>query len=115
MTYMPIFMKKGRPAYGMEVLCKEDKVSLMEEIIFRETTSIGIRKHKEKRRVLKRKIIELDTPNGEAEVKAVKIGEETRMYPEYESVKKISKETKRPYREIYQYLVEEAWKKNEED
>ena len=114
-AYMPIFMKKGRPAYGMEVLCKEDKVPLMEEIIFRETTSIGIRKHKEKRRVLKRKIIELDTPNGEAEVKAVKIGEETRMYPEYESVKKISKETKRSYREIYQYLVEEAWKKNEED
>ncbi|MDE6937299.1 MAG: nickel pincer cofactor biosynthesis protein LarC, partial [Lachnospiraceae bacterium] len=45
-NYTPIYMKKNRPAYQLNVICKEDSVPEMEEIIFRETTTIGIRRMK---------------------------------------------------------------------
>ena len=43
-NYMPVFMKKNRPAWLLTVLCKKEQVSAMEQIIFRETTTIGIRR-----------------------------------------------------------------------
>ncbi|MGN0266239.1 MAG: nickel pincer cofactor biosynthesis protein LarB, partial [Lachnospiraceae bacterium] len=43
-SYMPIFMKKNRPAYQLNVICTTDKVDAMEKIIFSETTTIGIRR-----------------------------------------------------------------------
>lgn len=48
----PIYMKKHRPAYMLQVICKKEKQELLEDIIFRETTSIGIRRYEEERRIL---------------------------------------------------------------
>ena len=42
--YTPIYMKKNRPAYKLSVICDTDKEDLVEELIFTNTTSIGVRK-----------------------------------------------------------------------
>ena len=48
--YIPVFMKKNRPAYQLNVICSEEDVAKLENIIFEETTTIGIRKQKIKER-----------------------------------------------------------------
>lgn len=58
--YSPIYMKKNRPAYKLSVLCDKDKLEDVEDIIFSNTSSIGIRKIEVERSVLERKIINID-------------------------------------------------------
>ncbi|MGL4790975.1 MAG: nickel insertion protein [Anaerotignaceae bacterium] len=99
--YTSIFMKKNRPAYMLTVLCKEDKVEELENIIFTETTSIGIRKRTEVRTILKRSFKEIETPYGLLKVKSVltPIGE--RNYPEFEAAKLLSEKFNIPLTEVY--------------
>ena len=87
-NYMPAFMKKNRPAWLLTVICKEDQVSGMERIIFKETTTIGIRHQKMERTVLKREKRTVVTPLGDVEVKVCIFDGQEYIYPEYESVKK---------------------------
>ncbi len=54
----PIIMKKGRPAYLFTVLCKADEAERFAKLIFRHTTTIGIRKYTPSRYTLKREFIE---------------------------------------------------------
>ena len=49
--YAPIYMKKNRPAYMLHVLCDRRQIPAMEEIIFNETTTIGIRRYKVERTI----------------------------------------------------------------
>ena len=114
-NYTPIYMKKNRPAYKLEVLCKEEKVSVLEEVIFHQTTAIGLRKRKEVRRILPRKKETIMTPYGEVELKICKSAGETYIYPEYDSIRRLVQETGRSYQEIYQKAVEETWKKRKND
>ena len=65
---MPVFMK-NRPAWLLTVLCKKEQVSAMEQIIFRETTTIGIRRQEMGRTILKREKRTVTTPLGNVEVK----------------------------------------------
>ncbi len=104
-NYMPVFMKKNRPAWLLTVICKEDQVSRMERIIFKETTTIGIRRQKMERTVLKREKRTVVTPLGDVEVKVCILDGQEYIYPEYESVKKICKKTGVSYREAYHMAV----------
>ena len=76
----------------------------MEQIIFEETTTIGIRRVPMERTVLRREIRTVQTPLGEAKVKVCLYGEEERGFPEYESVIALCKEHERNYQEIYQMV-----------
>ena len=111
--YTPIYMKKNRPAYLLTVLCREEDVSAMENIIFCETTSIGIRKIKMERRVLRRTGRTVETALGTVAVKECVVptdggkAVERRSYPEYESVIEICKMTGRSYRDVYREVVRE--------
>ncbi|MCQ2492080.1 MAG: nickel pincer cofactor biosynthesis protein LarC [Lachnospiraceae bacterium] len=108
--YIPVFMKKNRPAYLLNVICDESKVSELEDIIFTETTTIGIRKMKMERTVLRRRNETFATSMGEVSVKVCSDGEGfERAYPEYESVAMLAKEQNRPFFEVYQQIVSE-WK-----
>ena len=55
--FTPIYMKKNRPAYCLTVLCHEEHMKNLQNIIFKNTTTIGIRYHYEKRTILNRKQI----------------------------------------------------------
>ncbi|ROR25303.1 hypothetical protein EDD66_11165 [Mobilisporobacter senegalensis] len=102
--YTPIYMKKNRPAYMLGVICDEEKLSLLEEIIFTHTTTIGIRKHEDTRTTLGREVRKVATPYGDALVKVCTYNQNTFYYPEYESVKKICLEYNKDYNSIYQLI-----------
>lgn len=88
--YAPIYMKKNRPAYKLTVLCGDEKVEVLEDIIFMETTSIGIRKRKEERTILLRCFKEIETKYGKLKVKAVQTPRGECLYPEYESARELA-------------------------
>lgn len=104
-NYMPVFMKKNRPAWLLTVLCKKEQVPAMEQIIFKETTTIGIRRQEMERTILKREKRTIETSLGEVEVKVCTFDGEEYFYPEYESVKKLCEKTGRSFKEIYHMAV----------
>ena len=77
----------------------------MEQIIFRETTTIGIRRQEMERTILKREKRTVTTPLGEVEVKVCTFDGKEYFYPEYESVKKLCKKTGMSYKEAYHMAV----------
>lgn len=109
-NYIPVYMKKNRPAYQLNVICSEEAVPRMEEIIFRETTTIGIRRVRMERTVMRREVRTLTTSLGEAKVKICSSGSDDiiRVYPEYESAADISREKKLPYQEVWRQIQKEA-------
>lgn len=85
--YMPVYMKKNRPGYQINVICDEADIRKMEEIIFKETTTIGIRRQKMERSILKRQQAAVSTSYGEILCKVCDYPDGSRRYyPEYESV-----------------------------
>lgn len=108
--YSPVFMKKNRPAYQLNVICREEQIEELEEIIFRETTTIGIRRVKMERTILKRQEEEICGWFGTAKVKVCSLPSgESRAYPEYESVKEICGKLDMAYLDVYQEIGK-AWK-----
>ena len=99
--FTPIFMKKGRPAYRLTVACKRKDMLKLQNIIFRETTTIGIRYRFESRTELAREFVEIDTKYGKIKAKKVINNGETYIYPEYENMKKLAKENNIPLKELY--------------
>ena len=67
--YIPVYMKKNRPAYQLDVICEEEKRETLENIIFTETTTIGIRRCQMERTVMKREFATITTEYGDAAVK----------------------------------------------
>lgn len=112
-SYTPIFMKKNRPAYLLTVLCGEEDVSALEKIIFCETTSIGIRRIKMERHVLRRVNRTVETTFGTVSVKECDVPSDSgnsikrQYYPEYESVVRICKTTGLSYPYVYAQIVSE--------
>jgi len=108
--YVPAFMKKNRPAWILSVLCKEEDRENLEQIIFRETTTIGIRRTEMHRTILEREIRRIGTDLGEVLVKVCRDREKIYFYPEYESLTKFCKKAGLSYREAYEMAVNEAEK-----
>ena len=103
--YTSCFMKKNRPAYMLTVLCKNEDREKMEEIIFNQTTTIGIRRTRSERSVLTRETLLIDTPYGEVRIKLVNHNNRKRFAPEYEDVAEISRQTGISFGKIYNELV----------
>ena len=99
--YVPCFMKKNRPGWYLNVLCNEEKRPVLEEIIFKNTTTIGIRRIEMNRTVLRRELITVKTEFGEMRAKKVYIGNDERIYPEYEDVARIAREKNLPYETVF--------------
>lgn len=108
--FTPIYMKKNRPAYQISVLCDEEQIEKMNAILFRETTTIGVRRYPVEREVLERRIEEVSTPYGQAKVKVCMLDGKEIRYPEYESVKKLAREQGMAYEEMYQVVKKQASK-----
>ncbi|MCQ2501674.1 MAG: LarC family nickel insertion protein, partial [Lachnospiraceae bacterium] len=106
--YTPIYMKKNRPAVEITVICEPDKTDVMESILFRETTTIGIRRCLMERTVLERSFEECDTPWGKIRMKVCRIpgGGELRRYPEYEDARLAAEKARIPLVDIYRFLGE---------
>ncbi len=97
--YTPVYMKKNRPAWLLSVICREADIQKLEAVIFRETTTIGIRRTKMERTILAREQKTVSTPFGEIQMKVCRHGGETYRYPEYESLAKLCREQGISYKE----------------
>lgn len=113
--YIPVYMKKNRPAWLLNVICSEEEIPVMEQIIFQETTTIGVRRIRMERTVLEREQMCLETPYGTAAVKVCRNGSEARYYPEYESVAGICRAQGLPYGQVFSKLQELAEKAGQQE
>lgn len=102
---VPVYMKKGRPANLLTVICKEEKVERVMEIVFTETTTLGVRMREDKRRVLARSFFDVETQWGKVRIKvgyrSEKDGEPLQIAPEYEECRRIAEEKGVPIKEVY--------------
>lgn len=104
--FSPVFMKKNRPAWEITVLCDDRNKEDMEKILFTETSTIGIREYSHVvRKILGREERTMETPWGVVSLKYVHIGDETKAYPEYETVKKLAEKHHVPLYSIYRYIL----------
>ncbi len=84
--YTPVQMKKNRPGVLLTLLCKPEDRERMCEIVFRETTTLGVRYRNEQREILKREFATVETPYGRIRIKVsrAKDGRVMNYSPEFE-------------------------------
>ena len=105
----PIQMKKNRPATLFRVLCKPDDVQAMTQIMFRETSTLGIREQSVARHALPRTIEHVTTPYGSVHVKVAKLGDgSVKSAPEYDDCRRLAAAHSVALREVYQSAQELA-------
>lgn len=113
-----IGMKKSRPGVILSVLCRDDQRQEMAELIFRHTTSLGIREHKERRYLLRRDIEKYESSMGPVSVKkSLGYGCQKEKY-EYEDIARLARKEKEPLEKIRRILDQERKMnsyKNEEE
>lgn len=96
-----IIMKKGRPGILLTVLAERNSVDAVLDIIFRETTSIGVRIREAERKKLHREIRTVTTPLGTVKVKISSMdGKVMTVTPEYEDCRRIAEEKCAPLKQI---------------
>lgn len=89
----PITMKKGRPGTLLTVLAKPGDEAELERLLFRETTTLGIRRHEEERVILDREFVTVDTRYGKVRIKVASAnGEILNAMPEYEDCRRAARE-----------------------
>ena len=99
---IPIFMKKNRPAVLLSVIAPASAIAALEEILFRETTTLGVRRYPVQRSKLHRKAHTVTTPWGPVEGKlGWREGRPPVFSPEYEACAKIAREHSVALREVF--------------
>jgi len=98
----PIQMKKNRPGVMVTVLCDRAQIPAMEEILFRETTTLGIRRYEVGRHKLRRQAATVETPYGPVQGKLGWLdGRPPTFSPEYEDCARVANAQGVPLREVY--------------
>ncbi len=99
---IPVQMKKDRPGTILSVLCRPDAAGVMEDILFRETGTLGIRRHLLERSVRQREMISIQTPWGAVRAKkAWRPGEAAIVSPEFEDCAAIARQHGIPLTDVY--------------
>ena len=98
----PVIMKKGRPGIQLTVLADPNKETELTELIFSETTTLGIRRLPVQRHILERRTDTVQTPYGPIRVKIADIGGKQRITPEYDDCARIAREKQVPILDVYQ-------------
>jgi uncharacterized protein (TIGR00299 family) protein len=96
---VPILMKKGRPAHTLSALCHPQQAAPLREIIFAETTTIGVRERVLRKYALPRAWVDVAVPGGTVSVKiAHRQGVISQVTPEFDEVAELSARQARPQR-----------------
>ncbi len=105
-SFSPIQMKKNRPGIQLQVVGRPEDNEKLITIIFRESTTLGIRTSYSQRAVLKRGELTVDSPWGKMRVKKV-INQDggTALLPEYDECRRIAKENNLALREVYAWAA----------
>ena len=104
---VPVQMKKNRPGTLLTVLAKPEDAAKLTEIVFSETTTLGVRRRQEQRQALMRKWVNVPTPWGEVRMKLASMnGTVTNYAPEYEDCRRIAAEHHVPLKTVMQEAVQ---------
>jgi len=103
----PVQMKKNRPGMLLTVLCRNQDASKLMDLIFGETTTIGVRQREEKRRALAREWATVATRWGDVRLKIASMnGTVTNYAPEYEDCRRIATECHVPLKSVMQEALQ---------
>ncbi|MFB2770996.1 nickel pincer cofactor biosynthesis protein LarC [Pelatocladus sp. BLCC-F211] len=108
-----IGMKKSRPGILLTVICLPENLLSCETVLFRETTTLGIRRYEQQRAILQREFQQVETEYGVVRVKVAWIGNANNriinnVQPEYEDCAELARKHNIPWREI-QRLALQNW------
>jgi uncharacterized protein (TIGR00299 family) protein len=102
--FTSVQMKKNRPGVLLSILCRDEQRATLSELLFSETTTLGIRAYEVERRALERRIVTVETQYGPIDVKVAQLnGHVVKEMPEYEQCRRAAREANVPLR-----VVEEA-------
>jgi uncharacterized protein (TIGR00299 family) protein len=115
----PICMKKSRPGVLLSVLCHPQQLNTCEAILFRETTTLGIRRYLQQRTILPRQIHTVDTQYGSVRIKVAWIEQGTQkeivnVQPEYEDCAGLAKQHNIAWREIHRIALQSWYMQQDE-
>jgi uncharacterized protein (TIGR00299 family) protein len=100
---MPVQMKKSRPGMLLTVLCRPEDAAKLTELIFAESTTLGVRRRNERRQVLARRWVNVSTPWGDVRMKVASMnGTITNYAPEYEDCRRIAAKHHVPLKTVLQ-------------
>jgi uncharacterized protein (TIGR00299 family) protein len=107
--FVPIQMKKNRPATLVSVLCPHDREDAVVGLLLRETSTLGVRISEVSRREADRESLEFESSLGPAAVKVKRLeGEEPQVSPEYESCRRLALQHGLSLAEVYRIVAQEA-------
>jgi uncharacterized protein (TIGR00299 family) protein len=100
--YTPVQMKKNRPGVLLTLLCKPEERTRMCELIFRETTTLGVRYREERREILRREFVTVETAYGAIRIKVSKArdGRVMNAAPEFEDCRATAERHRVALREV---------------
>jgi pyridinium-3,5-bisthiocarboxylic acid mononucleotide nickel chelatase len=111
--WIPIIMKKGRPGVMLNVLTGEDRLDMLEGIIFRETTTLGLRYMRAECHRLGRCFEKVDTRYGSISVKVgYHRGEPVQFAPEFRECEEAAKTMGVPLKAVYDEVRAAFWQKS---
>ena len=101
--WLPLYCKKGRPGWQLQVICAHEDIERLQTIIFLETTTNGIRRQVMERVCLPRRFEQVTTPWGEVSVKVATLPDGSeRAAPEYEDCARLAREHGVPLQRVMQ-------------
>ena len=110
---VPVQMKKNRPGMLLTVLCKQEDTSRLTELLFAETTTLGVRRREEVRQTLARRWENVRTQWGEVRIKIASMnGTVTNYAPEYEDCRRIAAEHRVPLKTVMQEAARQYLEKH---
>ncbi|ERN42371.1 hypothetical protein KR51_00009620 [Rubidibacter lacunae KORDI 51-2] len=109
-----VTMKKSRPGVLLTVICLPALVEKCEFILYRETTTLGIRRRIQQRSCLARELKKITTPLGPVRVKVAHMGKDiANVQPEYDDCARLAREHDCPWNEVHQLAIA-AWTRHAE-
>jgi pyridinium-3,5-bisthiocarboxylic acid mononucleotide nickel chelatase len=104
--FSAVQMKKNRPGTAVQVIARPETKDLLTEVLFSESTTLGVRLRFAERRVLERSTAEIDSPWGKLQVKKVRRPDGSDMLlPEFEACKRVAESHRVPLMEVYFWVM----------
>jgi pyridinium-3,5-bisthiocarboxylic acid mononucleotide nickel chelatase len=105
-VFCPVQMKKNRPGILIQVMGRPWQRDTLMDLLFRESTTLGVRFRYSQRKILRRSAVEIDSPWGKVKVKKV-LGPDGSPFlmPEYEVCRKIAEKNSLPLKEVYSWVM----------
>ena len=109
--FTSVQMKKNRPGILLSILCEQRLKNQLMQLLFKETTTLGIRTYEVERRALERTTVRVETPYGPIDVKVARLnGQVVNEMPEFEQCRRAAKESGVPLKRVEE-AVRVAWER----